>query len=117
MRKTQKVAKKGGNKIGMDGTMRRRASRGRASPAFRYEDIPRDAAPNCRYTNILVMGMLIGIGGDEGQARAVGSRGCETGHRIGGVFMALVTPRGRPSCSARQLESPGPIDCMGRTWL
>jgi hypothetical protein len=78
---------------------------------------------------MLVMGMLLGVEGDEakaraneiggveGQARKDGSQGCETGHKIGGVFMALVTPRDRPTCSACQIESPGPIDCAGRTWL
>jgi hypothetical protein len=61
---------------------------------------------------MLAMGVLIGIGGDgarghgvkiegdEGQDRADGSRGCETAHRICGVFMALITLRDRPSCNS-----------------
>jgi hypothetical protein len=42
----------------------------------------------------------VGIGGDEGHAGADGSRGCETAHRICGVFVALVTLRDRPSCNS-----------------
>jgi hypothetical protein len=53
-------------------------------------------------TDMLAMGLHIGIGGDEGQTGADGNRRCQNAHRTIGVCLALCIVQDGPSCGAYQ---------------